>query len=326
MRRRTGVPSYRKHKASGQAVVTLSGRDVYLGPHGSQVSKDEYDFSLKAFKFPERGRTDKQMLNATELAIGDIEFGKSIEVDEFNGREYRITDSARSTHGRLFVADDYVVHIKVDGLSTMVPGVLSREFLGSLLLRSSNLTEARPPKFDLTPEQQDRDQAISDRLKKLESLVEQDIGIKALMNFPPAYLSISAGKDAGDRRFMVHPGKLPVIGMDLIEVKTRSGSIITNIAPIFDEATDENSIMAREGYALAGMEINAGSWIKGVRPVFMKITPIGFDTSKSYRENWIGTRPSGIPERIGGDGRPVYGIWSCRTTICKSLGLIRECN
>ena len=28
-------PTYRKHRPSGQAVVTLSGRDFYLGPHGS---------------------------------------------------------------------------------------------------------------------------------------------------------------------------------------------------------------------------------------------------------------------------------------------------
>ena len=37
------IPSYRKHKPSGQAVVTLSGRDFYLGPWQSQVSRDEYD-------------------------------------------------------------------------------------------------------------------------------------------------------------------------------------------------------------------------------------------------------------------------------------------
>jgi integrase len=36
-------PAYRKHKATGQAVVTLSGRDFYLGPHGSAASKAEYD-------------------------------------------------------------------------------------------------------------------------------------------------------------------------------------------------------------------------------------------------------------------------------------------
>lgn len=38
-----GLPKYRKHRASGQAVVTLNGRDCYLGPHGTAASKREYD-------------------------------------------------------------------------------------------------------------------------------------------------------------------------------------------------------------------------------------------------------------------------------------------
>ena len=37
------VPKYRKHKQSGQAIVTLSGRDFLLGPHGSKASRIEYD-------------------------------------------------------------------------------------------------------------------------------------------------------------------------------------------------------------------------------------------------------------------------------------------
>jgi hypothetical protein len=37
------LPKYRKHKASGQAIVTLNGRDIYLGPHGTKASKREYD-------------------------------------------------------------------------------------------------------------------------------------------------------------------------------------------------------------------------------------------------------------------------------------------
>jgi hypothetical protein len=31
--------TYRKHKPSRHAVVTLNGRDYYLGPHGTKVSK-----------------------------------------------------------------------------------------------------------------------------------------------------------------------------------------------------------------------------------------------------------------------------------------------
>jgi integrase len=37
------VPSYRRHKASGQAVVTLGGKDHYLGVFDSPESRAEYD-------------------------------------------------------------------------------------------------------------------------------------------------------------------------------------------------------------------------------------------------------------------------------------------
>ncbi len=37
------VPSYRKHKATGQAVVTISGKDIYLGQYGSKESRAEYN-------------------------------------------------------------------------------------------------------------------------------------------------------------------------------------------------------------------------------------------------------------------------------------------
>ena len=36
------LPSYRLHKASGQAVVTLRGRDHYLGSYGSAESHTDY--------------------------------------------------------------------------------------------------------------------------------------------------------------------------------------------------------------------------------------------------------------------------------------------
>src|SRR5262245_16623826 len=43
MPRTNRPPSYRLHKATGQAVVTLDGRDHYLGPHDTPESRAEYD-------------------------------------------------------------------------------------------------------------------------------------------------------------------------------------------------------------------------------------------------------------------------------------------
>jgi len=37
------APKYRLHRPSGQAVVTINGRQIYLGPHGSKASTAEYD-------------------------------------------------------------------------------------------------------------------------------------------------------------------------------------------------------------------------------------------------------------------------------------------
>ena len=37
------VPSYRLHKPTKQALVTLDGREIYLGLHGTSASRERYD-------------------------------------------------------------------------------------------------------------------------------------------------------------------------------------------------------------------------------------------------------------------------------------------
>ena len=43
------TPKYRWHKATGQAIVTIAGRDRYLGPYGSKASRIEYDRLVSAW-------------------------------------------------------------------------------------------------------------------------------------------------------------------------------------------------------------------------------------------------------------------------------------
>jgi integrase len=37
------IPKYRKHRATGQAIISICGSDLYLGPYGSKASRLEYD-------------------------------------------------------------------------------------------------------------------------------------------------------------------------------------------------------------------------------------------------------------------------------------------
>ena len=60
MPRRQKLPSYRLHKPSGLAVVTLAGKDRYLGVHGSAESRQLYDRLLAEWLAggrPSRGST-----------------------------------------------------------------------------------------------------------------------------------------------------------------------------------------------------------------------------------------------------------------------------
>jgi integrase len=45
-----GNPSYRLHRSSAQAVVTLHGRDIYLGLHGSPESHARYAAAMRSFR------------------------------------------------------------------------------------------------------------------------------------------------------------------------------------------------------------------------------------------------------------------------------------
>ncbi len=71
------IPKYRRHKPTGQAVVTLSGKDHYLGPHGSRASRAEYDRLIGEWLAAGRSlpKPDAQFTIA-ELALRYLNFAK----------------------------------------------------------------------------------------------------------------------------------------------------------------------------------------------------------------------------------------------------------
>src|SRR6476659_10018431 len=89
----SAVPKYRKHKQSGQAIVTLSGRDFLLGPHGTKVSHDEYDRLvmewLASGRSPSFG-TPAESLSIAELVVDYAEYVKSYHGTGPNSEYHRI--------------------------------------------------------------------------------------------------------------------------------------------------------------------------------------------------------------------------------------------
>jgi integrase len=65
------LPKYRRHKASGQAIVTLSGVDHYLGHYGTKASRIEYDRMIGEWVAAGRTLTvtDDEGLTIAELIL-----------------------------------------------------------------------------------------------------------------------------------------------------------------------------------------------------------------------------------------------------------------
>src|SRR5262245_28201269 len=98
------VPKYRKHRASGQAVVSLGGRTIYLGPHGTKTSHDEVDRVVG--EWLQRGRTPPREL--TEIVVAEVaaaykQFAKTYYVKGGKiTREYGCIDDAVKILTRLY--------------------------------------------------------------------------------------------------------------------------------------------------------------------------------------------------------------------------------
>ena len=83
------VPSYRLHKPSGQAVVTLSGIDIYLGRWGTRASRAEYERHVGEWLANGRCLPMSQApVTITELALAYWRFAK-----RYYRRDGRPTDT-----------------------------------------------------------------------------------------------------------------------------------------------------------------------------------------------------------------------------------------
>jgi integrase len=72
------LPKYRKHRGSGQAVVTLNGHDYYLGPYGTKASRIEHDRLIAEWLANDRNplHVTSQDITIVELCLRYWKFAK----------------------------------------------------------------------------------------------------------------------------------------------------------------------------------------------------------------------------------------------------------
>ena len=72
--------------------------------------------------------------------------------------------------------------------------------------------------------------------------------------------------------------------------------------------TNVVKVIAKPGYAVAGVSLKTGLGIDGMSVTFMKIADGKLDPKDAYESEWIGGKGGGGPVKIGGDGTLVVGI------------------
>jgi hypothetical protein len=87
------IPVYGKHRASGQAIVSLNGRDFYLGPHGAKASKLEYDRLIG--EWLQQGRQIQPARDGGQLSVVKLIAAYLHFVDGYYRKDDRPTSEVR---------------------------------------------------------------------------------------------------------------------------------------------------------------------------------------------------------------------------------------
>ena len=112
MANRRGIPSYRKHKATGQGVVTIDGSDRYLGKHGTDASRRAYDKLIgewlvdRAEHEPPDARPMRD-LTVSELVLAYSDFAEEYYRDADGNPQSSLAEIRYATDPEGFVKPQY---------------------------------------------------------------------------------------------------------------------------------------------------------------------------------------------------------------------------
>ena len=110
-------PKYRKHKASGQAVVTLNGRDFYLGIYGTPESRAEYDRLVGEWQL--NNRQHPASVRADGLTVDELILAYDAHVTAYYQKNGKPTTSQQHIRDALKPLHEHYGHMQVDAFGPL---------------------------------------------------------------------------------------------------------------------------------------------------------------------------------------------------------------
>jgi hypothetical protein len=100
---------------------------------------------------------------------------------------------------------------------------------------------------------------------------------------------------------------------------------LRTLEPLYDRAATarDGEVIAREGYAVGGVNVATGAFVEGVQIIFMRVKPDGtLDPADTYTSDWLGEQSREAATALDGGGALVLGIHGRRAAVVDAVGLV----
>jgi hypothetical protein len=199
-----------------------------------------------------------------------------------------------------------------------------REEQSALAAREQQLRdqrEAHRAKSETAEErklEQERD--YEDRLRDYERELRQ-----ASRNVEKEFqlTNIVGGSGGGDYLF-VDEDLRPVLRF-YYAIGDFDGPALNILLPIYDReilVEGDQAIIAKPGYAVSGIQVNADKYVRAVKVTFARLVDDKLVTADSFEAEWIGQRSDDTTQMLGHNGSMVLGVYGGQGLILDSLGLV----
>ena len=135
-----------------------------------------------------------------------------------------------------------------------------------------------------------------------------------------------AGGTGGVPFRAVDAGGKPVVGFRYATGSWLGTPALRQLDPLYDRAVPggtSQTILARDGYAVGAVHVEAGKLVRAVRVVFMRVLPDGqLDVFDAYSSDWIGQVTGQGVKQLGGTGALVLGVHGRRAAVLDAFGLV----
>jgi hypothetical protein len=121
-------------------------------------------------------------------------------------------------------------------------------------------------------------------------------------------------------------GGQPVVGFRCSVGAWAGKQALADLQPLFDRAgpaTAASQAVAKDGYVVGGLELDASELVHAVRVIFVRRKGDGsLDRSDSYSSGWLGRPAGNSPQKLDSGTAVVIGVHGRKGAVIDAVGLV----